>query len=80
MSGSRNIFNAADEVDMEVLAMVTSHVRRVLSKLGTIDDDVVLNGRIRFGLPTEEAEEVKKKSHFLETLTEATTLEEASAA
>jgi cytochrome b pre-mRNA-processing protein 3 len=62
----RNIFNAADDVNIEVLAMVTSHVRRVLSKLGSVDDEVVLTGRVKFGLPSEEKPVVRQKSHFLE--------------
>lgn len=62
----RNTFDASDNVDIEVLAMVTSHVRRVLSKLGQVGDEIVLTGRVKFGLPDEELKVVRKKGTFLE--------------
>jgi cytochrome b pre-mRNA-processing protein 3 len=62
----RNIFNATEDVDIEVLAMVTSYVRRALSKLGAVDDDVVLSGRVKFGLPLEERKVVTQKTHYLD--------------
>lgn len=64
----RNIFNASSDVDVEVLAMVTSHVRRVVSKLGSVDDEVVLTGRVKFGLPEEERAVVRQKSVLVDKL------------
>jgi len=64
----RNVFDASEDVDVEVLAMVTSHVRRVMSKLGRVDDEVVLSGRIKFGLPEEERAVVRQKSAMVDKL------------
>lgn len=64
----RNVFNASEDVDLEVLAMVTSHVRRVVSKLGCVDDEIVLSGRIKFGLPEEERTIVRQKSALVDKL------------
>lgn len=61
----RNVFNASDDVDVHALALVTSHVRRCLSRLGAIGDDVVLSGRVAFGLPLEEKTVVNERSRFL---------------
>ncbi|KAI5781153.1 ubiquinol-cytochrome C chaperone-domain-containing protein [Geopyxis carbonaria] len=67
----RNVFDAAEDIDLEVLAQVTSHVRRVISKLGQVDDEVVLKGRVKFGLPAEEAPLVARPSPLLEELKNA---------
>ena len=61
----RNVFNASDDVDVHALALVTSHVRRCLSRLGAVGDDVVLGGRVAFGLPLEEKAVVNQHSRFL---------------
>ncbi|CCX05643.1 ubiquinol-cytochrome C chaperone-domain-containing protein [Pyronema domesticum] len=62
----RNVFSAQEDVDLEVLATVTSYVRRAVSKLSMVDDDVVLTGRVKFGMPTDELPLVRQKSSFLE--------------
>ena len=64
----RNVFDASDDVNMEVLAMVTSHVRRAMSKLSMIEDEVILSGRVSFGSPDEEEAVVRKPSKLLEEI------------
>ncbi|PWW79530.1 hypothetical protein C7212DRAFT_310451 [Tuber magnatum] len=64
----RNIFDARPGVDVEVLAMVASYVRRVVHGLDKIDDQVLYSARITFGPPNEEAEAVRVESKFIETL------------
>ncbi|RPA92720.1 hypothetical protein L873DRAFT_1708686 [Choiromyces venosus 120613-1] len=67
----RNVFNARPDVDMEVLAMITSYVRRVVHGLDKVDDQVLFSARVTFGLPNGEAGVVRKESKFIETLPEA---------
>ena len=64
----RNLFNASEDVDIELLALITSHIRRVLSKLGSVDDEIIYEGRIKFGLPLAEKDMVNRKSNFLESV------------
>lgn len=53
---------------MEVLAMVTAHVRRAMSKLSMIEDEVILRGGVSFGSPDEEEAIVRKPSKLLEEI------------
>lgn len=46
--------------------MVVSHVRRAMSKLGQVEDEVILSGRIKFGTPDEEEAVVRQPSKLLE--------------
>ncbi len=62
----RNIFLGNEDVDIELLAVITSYVRRVLSKLGEVEDEVLTQGRMSFGLPLEEWDLVRQKSTYLE--------------
>lgn len=62
----RNLFNADDNVDLELLALITSHVRRVVSRLDKVNDEVILKGQVTFGMPLEEMSLVQKKSDYLE--------------
>lgn len=64
--GFRNLFNADDNVDLELLALITSHVRRVVSRLDKVNDEVILKGQVTFGMPLEEMSLVQKKSDYLE--------------
>ena len=66
----RNVFDARPDVDMEVLATITSYTRRVVHGLDKVDDRVLYSARITFGLPNEEAETVKVESKLIETLPE----------
>jgi len=67
---SRNVFDARPDVDMEVLATITSYARRVVHGLDKVDDQVLYSARVTFGLPNEEAETVRVESGFIETLLE----------
>lgn len=67
---SRNVFDARPDIDMEVLATITSYARRVVHRLDKVDDQVLYSGRITFGLPNEEVETVRVESKFIETLLE----------
>ncbi|KAA8893262.1 ubiquinol-cytochrome C chaperone-domain-containing protein [Sphaerosporella brunnea] len=74
----RNIFDASEDVDIEAMAIVTSYVRRALSKLGSVDDDVIMRGCVKFGLPLEERKVVKQKSHYLEKICGPTSVAETA--
>jgi cytochrome b pre-mRNA-processing protein 3 len=65
---TRNVFDANPEIDMEVLAMVTSYTRRVTSSLDKLGDGVLFAAGVTFGHPEEEAETIRKKSNYLEKL------------
>ena len=67
---SRNVFDARPDVDIEVLATITSYARRVVHGLDKVDDQVLYSARVAFGLPNEEAETVRVESKFIETLLE----------
>jgi cytochrome b pre-mRNA-processing protein 3 len=75
----RNIFDASEDVDIEAMAMVTSYVRRAVSKLGTVDDEVILRGRVKFGLPLEERKVVKQKGHYLDKIEDSAPATETTA-
>lgn len=62
----RNVFDAKKDVDVELLAVITSYVRRVLSGLDRVSDETVYTGRIQFGRPLDEEPHVRKESRFLE--------------
>lgn len=62
----RNIFDANPDVDVELLAMITSYVRRVISGLDKVSDDIISAGKIEFGSPTDEEPCVAQKSRYLE--------------
>ena len=66
----RNVFDASPDVDMELLASITSYTRRVLSGLSKLDDEVLYAARVSFGLPEEETEAVRAKSRYAERLAE----------
>ncbi|KAA8913855.1 ubiquinol-cytochrome C chaperone-domain-containing protein [Sphaerosporella brunnea] len=74
----RNIFDASEDVDIEAMATVTSYVRRALSKLGSVDDDVIMRGHVKFGLPLEERKVVEQKHHYLETIGDSTPVAETA--
>lgn len=58
------MFDARDDVDIEVLAMITAYVRRIVSRLGEVDDGILMNGKLRFGLPEQEADKVRAPSRL----------------
>lgn len=62
----RNLFDAKKDVDIELLAIITSYVRRVLSGLDRVSDETVYTGRVQFGWPLDEEPYVMHKSKFLE--------------
>lgn len=64
--GGRNLFDARDDVDIEVLAMITAYVRRIVSRLGEVDDEVLMSGKVRFGLPTSELDKVNAPSKLFQ--------------
>ena len=66
----RNVFDANPDVDMELLASITSYIRRVLSGLSKLDDEVIYAARVTFGLPEEEMATVRAKSHYAQRLSE----------
>lgn len=55
----RNIFDASESVDFEVLATIVSYVRRVIAGLDKIDDATLESGNIYFGRPDEELKTVR---------------------
>ncbi|CUS09027.1 unnamed protein product [Tuber aestivum] len=61
----RNVFDARPDIDLEVLAMITSYVRRVIHGLDKIDNQVLYSARVTFGLPNEEAATVRVESKFI---------------
>lgn len=50
----RNVFKGREDVDIRDLARVTGYVRRELGKLGRVGDDVVYEGRVKFGDPRDQ--------------------------
>lgn len=66
----RNLFDAKPDVDIELLAIVTSYIRRVLSGLDKVSDETIYAGRIQFGNPLDEKSIVMRESKFLEKLAE----------
>lgn len=64
----RNVFDADPDVDVELLAIITSYVRRCVAGLDKVDDEVIHAGKIKFGLPMEEEPLVKMRSKFLESV------------
>ncbi|CAZ83815.1 unnamed protein product [Tuber melanosporum] len=71
----RNVFNARPDVDMEVLAMITSYVRRVIHGLDKVNDQVLNSARVTFGLPNGEVEMVRMESKFIGTFPETTVVD-----
>ncbi|KAL0635733.1 Serine carboxypeptidase 3 [Maublancomyces gigas] len=65
----RNLFDSNPDVDIQLLAIITSYIRRVLSGLNKVSDETIYNGRIRFGNPLDEKPGVLRASRFLEELT-----------
>lgn len=66
----RNLFDGKPDVDVELLAIITSYVRRVLSGLDKVSDETVYAGRVEFGNPLDEKPVVMRESRFLEKLAE----------
>lgn len=66
----RNLFDGKPDVDVELLAIITSYVRRVLSGLDKVSDETVYAGRVEFGNPLDEKPVVMRESKFLENLAE----------
>ncbi|KAI5852659.1 ubiquinol-cytochrome C chaperone-domain-containing protein [Morchella snyderi] len=64
----RNVFDADPDVDVELLAVVTSYVRRCVAGLDKVEDDVVHAGKIKFGLPMDEEPVVRMRSKYLESV------------
>ncbi|KAL7275029.1 Serine carboxypeptidase 3 [Rhizina undulata] len=64
----RNIFDARPDIDLELLAVITSYVRRVVSGLDKVPDDLISAGKVTFGLPTEEFSVVRQRSPLLDQL------------
>ncbi|KAH0614686.1 uncharacterized protein H6S33_000322 [Morchella sextelata] len=64
----RNVFDADPDVDVELLAMITSYVRRCVAGLDKVEDEVVHAGKIKFGSPMEEEPLVKMRSKYLESV------------
>lgn len=64
----RNLFDSNPDVDIQLLAIITSYIRRVLSGLNKVSDETIYNGRIRFGNPLDEKPGVLRSSRFLEEL------------
>ena len=52
----RNVFDAKEDVDFAVLAMVTSYVRRVIAGLDRVEDERVMEARVMFGDPAREGD------------------------
>lgn len=68
----RNLFDSKPDVDVELLAVITSYVRRVLSGLDKVSDETIYAGRIEFGNPADETPFVARESSFLQKLQEKT--------
>lgn len=66
----RNLFDSKPDVDVQLLAIITSYIRRVLSALNKVSDETIYNGRIQFGNPLDEKLGVLRASRFLEELAE----------
>lgn len=62
----RNVFKADEEVDLRGLGMVVSYMRRVLRTLESVDDEVIVSGRIRFGDPSSEVGMVQVRSKMID--------------
>lgn len=64
----RNLFDAKPDVDIELLAVITSYIRRVLSGLDKVSDETIYAARIEFGNPADERPLVVRESRLLERL------------
>lgn len=49
----RNVFKAKDDVDIADLARVTAYMRKEIWRLGKQGDEVVYEGRVKFGNPQD---------------------------
>jgi len=62
----RNVFKGAEEVDFTKLAMIVSHVRRLLKGLDGVSDKDLTSKVVGFGNPKNEANLVRLKSPMLD--------------
>lgn len=67
----RNVFRAAPDVDVVVLAQVVSHIRKSLQKLDAISDEKMIMTAIRFDAPAAELDVVSRKSKLMDAPFEA---------
>ncbi|EMC98844.1 hypothetical protein BAUCODRAFT_31111 [Baudoinia panamericana UAMH 10762] len=61
----RNLFKASDDVDVRDVALVTAYVRRELARLGELDDEVLSEGRVKFGSPESVRSLLDKQSTWM---------------
>lgn len=57
----RNLFKGQEDVDIADLVRVTSYMRRELHKLGKVGDEVVYEGRVKFGDPRDVEVQTKAR-------------------
>lgn len=50
----RNVFDASEDTDLAMLSVVTAYVRRIISGLGKLPDETVMEAGVVFGDPRRE--------------------------
>jgi cytochrome b pre-mRNA-processing protein 3 len=75
----RNLFKAADGVEIGDLAVVVAYMRRELKRLEALTDEEVTMGMVQFGKPEEARGLVKRESAWMRAKFSAENLGEAQA-
>ena len=62
----RNVFKAKEDVDLKALAYIVSYMRRLLSGLDSVPDDILINEVVVFGSPESEEQVVRLRSAMID--------------